>query len=63
MKPKFTLEKKLIAQVRFYETLYLVRDDRGERIYTGSEETARKILKVLNAQGKRSIPKKNRKTR
>lgn len=63
MKPKFRLEKKLIAQVRFYETLYLVRDDRGERIYTGSEETARRILKALNAQGKRSIPKKKRKTR
>lgn len=63
MKPKFTIEKKLIAQVRFYETLYLVRDNRGERIYTGSEETARKILKVLNAQAKRPIPKKNRKTR
>lgn len=45
----FTLEKKLYAQVRFYETLYLVKDAKGERIYTGSEETAKRIQRILNA--------------
>lgn len=50
MKKKFTLEKKMIAQVRYYEKLYLVRDERGERIYTGSEETAKKILRMLNTE-------------
>jgi hypothetical protein len=54
MKPKkYTLEKKLIAQVRFYETLYKIRDDKGETIFTGSEETAKKILRLLKSEGKR----------
>lgn len=48
-KPKFTMEKKLYAQVRFYETLHLIRDAKGERIYTGSAETARKVLRALNS--------------
>lgn len=47
-KQRFTIEKKLFAQVRFYETLYLVKDAKGERVYTGSEEMARKIHRVLN---------------
>jgi hypothetical protein len=45
---RFTIEKKLFAQVRFYETLYLVKDAKGERVYTGSKETARKVQRVLN---------------
>lgn len=51
MKPKahkFTVEKKLIAQVRYYETLYLVRDEKGERIFTGSEAMAKRVLRLLN---------------
>lgn len=51
-KSKFTIEKKMIAQVRFYETLYKIRDEKGEAIYTGSEEAAKKILRILNSQGK-----------
>lgn len=56
MKKAFTLEKKLVATVRYYETLYLVHDSKGERIYTGSEETAKRILAALN--GGRARPKK-----
>jgi hypothetical protein len=50
MKKKFTLEKKMIAQVKFYETLYLIHDEHGQRIYTGSEESAKKILTMLNSK-------------
>ena len=40
----------MIAVVRYYETLYLIRDEAGERIYTGNDEaTAKRILKTLNA--------------
>lgn len=49
LKKWYTLERKIIGQVRFYETLYLVRDNDGERIYTGSEESAKRIQKLLNA--------------
>lgn len=48
MKPKFTIEKKLIAQVRFYEELFKIYDQNGEQIFTGSERMAKKILKMLN---------------
>lgn len=54
MKP--TIEKKIIAQVRFYETLYVVRDHRGEPIFTGSEETAKRIQKILI----QTVPKKEK---
>ncbi len=57
----FTLEKKLYAQVRFYETLYLVKDAKGERIYTGSEETAKRIQRVLNVTTGTSKRKRKRK--
>lgn len=43
----FTVERKLIAQIRFFETLHVIRDERGETIFTGSEEMAARILKVL----------------
>ena len=42
-----TIEKKFIAQVKFYEVLFQVRDSNGELIFTGSEETAKKIQKAL----------------
>lgn len=60
-KKPFKLEKKLIASVRYYETLYLIHDTQGERVYTGSEESARKILKLLN--GGRRLKLKSRKRR
>lgn len=55
MKPKktYTVEKKMIAQVRFFEVLYKIRDDRGETIFTGSEEMAKKIMRLLKQEGKR----------
>lgn len=51
MKP--TIEKKVIAQVRFYETLYVVRDKNGEVIFTGSQETAKRIQRLLSSSIKR----------
>jgi len=45
VKPR--IEKKLIAQVRYYEELHVVTDSRGERIYTGNKATAEKILRLL----------------
>ncbi len=50
MKKQFSLEKKMIAQVRYYETLYAIRDEKGETIFTGSEELANKLLKILKRE-------------
>lgn len=47
---RFILEKKLVAQVRYYEHMYLIRDKAGQRVYTGTDEkTAKSILRILNA--------------
>ncbi len=51
-KPKFTLETKLVASVKFYEELHVIRDSKGEMIFTGSPELARKILKLLKGARK-----------
>lgn len=45
---RFTIEKKMVATVRYYETLYLVRDVKGERVFTGSEALATRIARLLN---------------
>ncbi len=47
MKKQFKLEKKMIAQVRYYEILHVIRDEKGETIFTGSEELAKKLIKIL----------------
>jgi len=47
---KFTIEKKMYAQVRYFETLYKIKDADGEVIFTGSEEMAKKLLKILGTQ-------------
>ncbi len=49
----FTVEKKLIAQIRFFEELHVIRDERGETIFTGTEEMAKRILKLLKTKGLR----------
>jgi hypothetical protein len=55
MKPaRFKMERKLIAQVRYYEELYVITDLNGEKIFVGNPETAKKYLKILNAGIKRS---------
>lgn len=46
---RFSLEKKLIAQVKYYEELFVITDLNGEKIFVGNEETAKKYLKILNA--------------
>jgi hypothetical protein len=46
---RFSLEKKMVVQVRYYETMYLIHDRHGERVFAGTEEkTARTILGALN---------------
>jgi hypothetical protein len=48
----YRLEKKVFAQVRFFEELTLIKDDHGEVLFTGSAEMAEKILKLLNKDRK-----------
>ncbi len=46
---RFRLEEKIIAQVKYYEWFYVITDDKGDRLYTGTDEkTAKLILKILN---------------
>lgn len=47
MKKKFALEKKMFVKVRYYETLHCIQDEYGETIFTGSEETAKRLLAIL----------------
>jgi hypothetical protein len=47
---KFTMEKKLVVQVRYYEHLFIIRDGEGERVFTGSDEKiARRVKAVLES--------------
>jgi hypothetical protein len=52
-RPKATIEETIVASVRYYEALYMVRDKDGDAIYTGSREKAERIVKLLNNRGKR----------
>lgn len=65
---KFTIEKKLVVQVRYYENMFIIRDGEGERVFTGSnEKEARKIKAILTAyyakprKTAKSVPKRRRK--
>ncbi len=59
MQKKFVIEKKMIAQIRFYETLYVIKDNRGETIFTGSEEMAKRLIRMLGKDGsKRKLAKR-----
>lgn len=62
-KPRFHLEKKVYAQVRFFEELTLIKDDHGEVLFTGSKIMADKILRMLNRDTQRSAPKSKPKRR
>lgn len=48
MASKFKVEKTMIAQVKYYETLHVIKDEKGQTIFTGNEELAQRILKLLN---------------
>lgn len=51
----------MIAQVRYYETFYLISGPDGERVYTSNDaKVAAKVLAVLNGVEARrvSIPRK-----
>ncbi len=46
---RFILQKKLVACVRYYETMYFITDGEGTRVFTGNDEKiAKQILKTLN---------------
>lgn len=45
---KHHIEKKAYVQIRFFEEMFIVKSPEGEVLYTGSEETAEKVLKLLN---------------
>ena len=59
---RYRMERKLVVQVRYYETMFLIRDEKGERIYAGvDEETSLGILRALNqglARPRKAWPKK-----
>jgi len=57
MKPRFQMERKLIAQVRYYEELFVITDINGEKIFVGNKATADKYLKILNASLKKGKKK------
>lgn len=56
---KLKIEKVVVAKVVYYETLHVIRDERGEQIFVGSEETAKRVAKLLKKQ--RPKRKKKRK--
>lgn len=57
----FTIEKKMVVQIRYYEHMYLIHDRKGERIYAGTDEkTANTVLALLN---RHYTSKKKRRTR
>lgn len=52
--------KKMVAQVRYYETFYIITDPNGERVYTGSDaKVATRVLAVLNGVTVRQERAKN----
>jgi hypothetical protein len=59
VKARFKLSKKLVAVVRYYETMYMISDQQGERIYTGNDEkTANAVLRILNGRAVRERKKR-----
>lgn len=58
----------MVVQVRYYEYMYVIRDEKGERVYTGSDlKLARTVLGLLNGyharKAKRKVLKKKRKVK
>lgn len=47
MKKNFTLHETKIAQVRYFETLYVIKDQNGATLFTGEKALATKILGML----------------
>lgn len=48
---RFTMKKKSVAVVRYYEDMWVIRGGNGERIFTANdEEIANRVLKKLNAE-------------
>lgn len=65
---QYKIEKKLVVQVRYYESMFIIRDAKTEeRIYAGSDEaTALGILRALNknlVKPKKHWPKRILKTK
>lgn len=55
------LTKLTVARVQYYETLHVIEDGKGERIFIGSEETAKRVLKLLKQQARKPKGKAKRK--
>lgn len=55
------LTKLTVARVQYYETLHVIEDGKGERIFIGSEETAKRVLKLLKQQARKPRGKAKRK--
>lgn len=49
-KKMYKLEKMIYVQFRYYETMYKIKDQNGEVIFTGSEEMAKKLTRVLERE-------------
>lgn len=48
--PAFTVQRVLVGQVKYFEALHVIRSAAGEVLFTGSEETAKKVLRLLNGE-------------
>lgn len=60
---KFRLEKKLVVKVKYYEHLYFIRDEQGETLFAGADETrAKEICTALNAYHSKKRRARKRKT-
>lgn len=60
----FKMTKQLVVQVRYHEFLYVITDENGGRVYTGTDEkTAKMILKTLRAYRLRQHNCKRRKAK
>lgn len=49
---RYRSERKMHAQLRFFEVLHIIKDSNGEVIFTGSKIMADKILRMLNRDHK-----------
>lgn len=60
---RYRTERKMHAQLRFFEVLHIVKDANGEVIFTGSKIMADRILRMLNRDTKAAKVKPKKKPR
>lgn len=61
IKKRYSTEKKVYAQLRFFEELHIIKDAQGEILFTGNAVAAQKILKLLNQDRKSGKSRKRAK--